>query len=48
MGGCRRKGCDWRNDEVKLEVAQMRIAFEELLQAKSVVACDNHREKRKW
>ena len=47
VGGCRRKGCEWWNDEVKLAVAQKRRAFEEWLQATSVVAYDNYREKRK-
>ena len=47
VGGCRRKGCEWWNDEVKLAVSQKSRAFEEWLQAKSVVAYANYREKRK-
>ena len=35
------------NDEVKLAVSQKRRAFEEWLQAKSVVAYANYRDKRK-
>ena len=47
VGGCRRKGCEWWNEEVKLAVAQKRKAFEQWLQARSAVAYDNYREMRK-
>ena len=47
VGGCRRKGCEWWNEEVKLAVAQKRRAFEEWLQARSALAYDNYREKRR-
>ena len=47
VGGQRRKGSEWRNEEVGKAVAENRRAFEEWLQRRDRVTYDRYRH-REW
>ena len=46
VGGQRRKGSEWWNEEVDRAVAEKRIAFEEWLQRRDRVTFDRYRAQR--
>ena len=46
VGGNRRRGSEWWNEEVRMVVEEKKRAFEEWLQRKNVVAYERYREKR--
>ena len=43
VGGQRRKGCEWWNEEVGSPVAEKRRAFEDWLQRRDMVMYDRYR-----
>ena len=45
VGGCMRRGSEWRNEGVKMKVEEKKRAFEEWLQCNSVDKYERYREK---